>query len=142
MMQGVCRRSQQWCPCHQLPRTLSRECAMLYLTDSLFIFPPLLLLMIAVACSWGGETVARCVWVEHPNFEEGILPSLPPEATGSDAQLCIVSTICSLERECLTREWLQVRFSLDAMAHLREQVCCQIPDLIVPNEGEVATRAG
>ena len=69
-----------------------RECAMLYLTDSLFIFPPLLLLMLAVACSWWGETVAGCVWVEHPNVKEGILPSLSPEATGSDVQPCIVLT--------------------------------------------------
>ena len=50
-------------------------------------------------------------------------------------------TICGLEGECLTREWLQVQFSMDAMAHLA-QVCCQSPDLIVPNESEAATRAG
>ena len=113
MMQVVCRRPQQRCPCLSCWEDQEREWAMLCLVDSLFIFPPFFPLKLAICnrflVRWDSYWV-HLGWSTLMSKHPAVSPHRSPELRCTTVHCPDQSQFGGRESRS---EWLQVWFSLD-----------------------------
>ena len=128
-------------PCHLLPKYKWGEGPMLNINDPLLICPPLLILVPPVHSCHGGFAVAWCKRVEHPCIKKCTLLLILPEVLGADICPSIIFCVCSLVLQLLTSEWLKDWLYGDTGTDLCKDVCCDVPDVVVPHRRKPTTVA-
>ena len=144
---NLCLLCQEWCQSFDgdsswWPHSTARGhdkgciCPMLNINYSLFIFPPFVHFMLAVA--WGHR--GRAIWwgmgVEYLHIEESCCLWYVPEITGTHIEPCIVFYRGWMELKVFTTERLEYRFHCNTWVNFSEHFCKQVPDLVVPDDRE------
>ena len=106
---------------------------MFYFPHTFFIGPLLFQFIFPIALGWGGVSIARCVWVEHPHVNECTLSISPPKTLCNNVEPGSIFSVGSLVMKLFTGGGLQAWLYSDTMANPTQEVCCDVTDFIVPD---------
>ena len=106
---------------------------MFHLTDAFLVCPLLLLFTPLVAFHQWDVSEALGKRVKHLYIKESPLPPIPPKTSSLDVNPGVVGGDCTAQRHLFSRQCLKGWFHSDAMAYLRHEAGCDVPQLIVPH---------
>ena len=106
-------------------------------TDPLPVGTAFHLLMSAIhSSSRRGGSVCACAWVKHPDIKKCTLKRPTPKATSVDVEASFGVSVGTRMEKLLTAEGLKSRLNFDVRAYFADQACGEVPDLVVPRDGQ------
>ena len=82
-----------------------------------------------------------CAWVKHPDIKKCTLKRPTPKATSLDVEASFGVSVGTRIEKLLTAEGLKSRLNFDVRAYFADQACGEVPDLVVPGDGQSAFAA-